>query len=150
MNDNFIWRLVTVYGSPYELGKQEIVDELHKNLDSWDGPTMFGGDFNLIRNSSEKNTGNINQHWAEAFNNWINVGALLEIKNPTRPYTWTNNQEQPVMAVLDRILVSANFECHYPYVNIRSAPRVGSDHVPILVNLGTTHPHKPFIFHFEK
>jgi hypothetical protein len=28
----------------------------------WDGPTLIGGDFNLIRESKEKSSGNINQH----------------------------------------------------------------------------------------
>lgn len=30
---------------------------------------MFGGDFNLIRSSVDKNNGNVNFHWADTFNN---------------------------------------------------------------------------------
>jgi hypothetical protein len=148
--DSFVWRLVVVYGSPYEQGKQEFIDELHVILDSWDGPMVFGGDFNLIRESSNKNNGNINYHWAHAFNNWINAGGLIEIKNPTRSYTWTNNQEEPIMAVLDRVFVTTNFENQYPGVNIRGTPRVGSYHVPIIVELGINPSQKPYIFRFEK
>ena len=148
--DKFIWRLVAVYGSPYEQGKHDFIDELHSTLNLWNGPTMFGGDFNLVRESTDKNNGNINYHWADAFNNWINSGGLIEIKNPTRTYTWTNNQDEPIMAVLDRVFVTTNLENQYPDVQIRAAPRVGSDHVPILVDLGTTPSKKPYMFRFEK
>jgi len=49
-HDNFVWRLITVYGSPYDEGKQEFINELENLLDNWDGPTMIGGDFNLVCN----------------------------------------------------------------------------------------------------
>jgi hypothetical protein len=51
---------------------------------SWNGPTLVGGDFNLIRESKENNNGNINQHWANMFNDWINKFALIEIKSSNR------------------------------------------------------------------
>ena len=54
INDNFSWRLITVYGSAYEEGKQEFINELHEILSEWDGPTLVGGDFNLIRTVSDK------------------------------------------------------------------------------------------------
>jgi hypothetical protein len=68
---------------------------------SWNGPTLVGGDFNLIRKSCEKDTRNINQHWADLFNDWI----LLEIKNSSRQFTWANNQDNLIMAFLDRFFL---------------------------------------------
>jgi hypothetical protein len=58
----------------------------------------------LIRESKEKNTGNINQHWENLFNELINKFALIEIKNANRQFTWGNNQEDLVIALLDRFL----------------------------------------------
>ena len=78
------------------------------------------------------------------------TGGLIEFKNPSRTYTWTNNQEQPIMAVLDRILVSTNFEAHYPMANVKSTSRLGSDHVPLIINLGEAQEIKPHLFCFEK
>jgi len=46
-----------VYGSPYEEGKQEFIDELHTIFDNWEGPMVLGGDFNLVRNPTEKSNG---------------------------------------------------------------------------------------------
>jgi hypothetical protein len=45
----FCWKLVVVYGSPYEDGKVEFIDELHLVKADWKGPVMIGGDFNLSR-----------------------------------------------------------------------------------------------------
>ena len=148
--DNLSWRLVTIYGPAYDEHKQEFLEELHNIMENWDGPTLLGGDFNLIRSISDKNNDNINYHWSDSFNDWINQWNLIEIKNPSRTYTWTNNQEQPVMAVLDRVLTTTDLEAHYPLISVKAIPRVGSDHVPLVVNFGTSHNPKPYLFCFEK
>ena len=69
---------------------KEFIDELHTVVDDWDGPTLVGGDFNLIRNIADKNNENINFHWVDAFNNWVNTWGLVELKLPNRSFTWTN------------------------------------------------------------
>jgi len=148
--DDFIWRLVTVYGSAYDEHKQEFITELHSVMDNWDGPTLLGRDFNLTRSSADKNNGNINYHWSDSFNDWINHWGLIELKNPTRSYTWTNNQDQPIMALLDRVLATTNFEAKYPHTGVKSTPRLGSDHVPLVINFGISHNLKPYLFRFEK
>lgn len=39
----FSWKLIVVYGSPYEDGKQNFIDELHGLTACWQGPTLIGG-----------------------------------------------------------------------------------------------------------
>ena len=148
--DSFSWRLITVYGAAYDEHKQDFLDELNNIMDSWDGPTLLGGDFNLIRSSSDKNNDNINYHWSDSFNEWINHWSLMEIKNPTRAYTWTNNQEQPIMALLDRVFTATELEAHYPLISVKGIPRMGSDHVPLVVHFGNSQTSKPYLFRFEK
>jgi hypothetical protein len=46
-----VWRFVSIYGSSYDEFKLEFINELHNVLACWDGPTLIGGDFNLIRES---------------------------------------------------------------------------------------------------
>jgi hypothetical protein len=41
--DNFVWRLVVLYGSPYEDKKMEFISELHLVMAGWQGPTLIGG-----------------------------------------------------------------------------------------------------------
>jgi hypothetical protein len=65
--DKFGWRFVSVYGSSYEEGKAEFIQELHEILDNWSGPTLLGGDFNLVTKLKEKNNGIANQKWVDLF-----------------------------------------------------------------------------------
>jgi len=37
-----------MYGSPYEEGKQEFINELHLVMDNWNRPTLVVGDFNIL------------------------------------------------------------------------------------------------------
>jgi hypothetical protein len=43
-----------VYGSPYEESKLTFINELDEVLGSWQGATLMGGDFNLVRSQNEK------------------------------------------------------------------------------------------------
>jgi exonuclease III len=65
---NFNWRLVIVYGSPYDEGKPKFIDELHLVLSMWQGTTVLGGDFNLCRFASDKSNDRINQKISDYFN----------------------------------------------------------------------------------
>jgi hypothetical protein len=39
-----------VYGSSYEEVKLDFLEELHLIMTNWQGPTLVGGDFNLVQN----------------------------------------------------------------------------------------------------
>jgi hypothetical protein len=41
--DNFVWKLVVVYGSPYDDKKVDFIDELHGVFASWQGPIVVEG-----------------------------------------------------------------------------------------------------------
>jgi hypothetical protein len=66
--DKFVWRLVVVYGSPYEETKIDFVNEMHLVMGQWQGPTLMLGDFNLVRSCKEKSNGAINFSHANMFN----------------------------------------------------------------------------------
>lgn len=100
--DNFCWRFVAVYGPAYEELKQDFLDELNSICASCSIPILVGGDFNLIRLAAEKSSRNINQSWADKFNNWVNAAALMELKPTNRRFTWSNNQDTPIMAAIDK------------------------------------------------
>ena len=104
----------------------------------------------MIRESCEKNTGNINQHWDDLFNDWINKFSLMELKNAGRRYTWANNQDNLVMALLDRVFMSTCWDAMFPARNVTSKPRVGSDHTPLIVDTGAIIAPRIRQFRFEK
>lgn len=143
--DNFIWRLIVVYGSPYDETKMEFIDEIHKVMSDWQGPTVIGGDFNLVKEEIEKSNGVINYEHAFSFCDWINKWGLIELKDPSR-----NNQECPIMATLDRILVSIEWDSKYPLAKVQMLPKGVSDHNPLLINFGGRIMVKDPLFRFEK
>jgi hypothetical protein len=63
-------------------------------------------------------------------------------------YTWSNNQDPPVLEKLDRILVSKSWEDLFPHALVRKLPREVSDHNPLIMTSGTPKkmPHIQFKF----
>ena len=132
----FSFKVISVYGSPYEDGKQAFLDELHKVLGSWQGPLILGGDFNMVRAISDKSNGIVNFKWMDLFNEWIDRWGLLELNPKNRKFTWTNNQDNVIMAKIDRILVSIAWDAAFPMARVKALERLPSDHNPLLVDFG--------------
>jgi hypothetical protein len=76
-----------VYGSPYEELKVSFLDEMEMVMTRWQGPTLIGGDLNLVRNQGEKNNGVVNFNLVSIFNEWINRWGLIEIKDSVRSFS---------------------------------------------------------------
>lgn len=83
----FAFKWIMVYGSAYESGKQDFLDELEKIMGAWNGPIMLGGDFNLVRSAADKSNGVVNYKWVDLFNEWINKWALIDLDPKNRRYT---------------------------------------------------------------
>ena len=64
---------------------------------------MIAGDFNLIYKSDDKNNTNLNRPMMNRFRNTINNLALREIQLHGRKFTWSNQQDSPVLVKLDRV-----------------------------------------------
>ena len=92
----------------------------------------------------------INQKWVDLFNEWIHDFGLIELKNSSTSYTWTNNQEQPIMAAIDKFFCNTVFDQKYPLSSVMAKARVGSDHVPLILNCCIHEQKKPRLFKFEK
>ena len=61
-----------------------------------------------------KNTPITNHRWADAFNDWIGNWGLIELDPSNKHYTWTNNQENVVLAKIERIFISTDWEAAFP------------------------------------
>lgn len=112
--DGFIWHLVTVYGTSYNDKKLEFIAELHDTMDTLTYPVLVGGDFNLVRSADDKNNGIINNQFSYLFNDWINKWSLVEIKSDNRKFTWSNNQNNPIFATIDRVFASGSWDTKFP------------------------------------
>lgn len=84
------------------------------------------------------------------FNDFISANELIEIKRCGSRFTWTNKQERPIFSNIDRILATTEWENKFPLFSASSLTRVGSDHNPILLDLGDQVISQQRQFFFEK
>ena len=123
--------------------------ELKSKVERCPIPVVVGGDFNLIRSPDDKSSGNVDIPRMQMFNDCIADLALREITRVRAHYTWSNNRIEPTRSVLDRVLVSVEWEIAFPLCSLRALTRVGSDHSPLLLSSGGGAPPKQDRFHFE-
>lgn len=75
----------------------------------------------------------------------------LDLREPPmfgRKYTWTNGQADPIWVKLNRFLVNTAWVDHFPRLLQNGLPRMGSDHVPIQLEVGI-YRSSPRPFRFE-
>ena len=121
--NDVVIRMTTVYGSPYEDGKQEFLSELHELFVNWDGPAIIGGDFNLVRSQTDKSNGAVDFKWVDKFNAWVEIWALMEINLTGRTFTWSNNQDNLVMSRIDRIFCTTSFDSPFSFSSCKGPPQ---------------------------
>lgn len=142
------WNLITIYGDAQINGKAAFLAELSKVYHDNPQPCLVGGDFNLIRNSSEKNKPNETDHWSFVFNVIIEHAGLRELPLNGRNFTWANNLVDPTIEKLDRVLICPDWEEHYPLSFRQALKREVSDHTPLLLDTGSHNISQP-IFKFQ-
>jgi hypothetical protein len=96
-----------------------------------------GGDFNLVLSEAEKSTGNVN-HQTFLFNDWMNKWALIDLPISNRSFTWANNQDNLILATLDHIIASTEWDRQYPLSLVRAIPKSGSDPLSLLSSVSKT------------
>jgi exonuclease III len=94
------WNFINVYGAAQEEDKDKFLTELTEFINKSKEPLVLGGDFNIIRYSSEKNKGGVHKHTG-TFNSVINTYELIDLKMSGGSYTWSNNQKNPILERLD-------------------------------------------------
>jgi hypothetical protein len=85
-----------------------------------------------------------------SFNGWIDKWGLIDIKDPNRSFTWSNNQRCSILTVLDKTLISVELGIKYPTTKMVMLPKEASDHNPLLLDLGGQIQIKDPMFRFEK
>jgi endonuclease/exonuclease/phosphatase family metal-dependent hydrolase len=117
----------------------------HENL-----PLLMGGDYNILRHSSEKNNDHYHTRWTFLFNVVIDGLNLMELQMSGRKYTWANNLATPTFEKLDRILITIEWEEKFPLSLVHALTREVSDHTPLLLNSGeSSHMSTQPMFKFE-
>jgi exonuclease III len=99
------WNLLVVYGAAQEENKLSFLSELSAFCSRNSDPIIIGGDFNIIRFANERNKKTGIKRFTKLFNTLIDFYELREINMSRGMYSWSNNQENPLLEKLDRILV---------------------------------------------
>jgi hypothetical protein len=92
--------------------------------------------------------GGLHKH-SGTFNAIINTHELIDIKMSGGKFTWSNNQENPTLEKLDRLLISKSWENLIPLALVYKLPRENSDHNPLILTMPSKQPMKSLSFRFE-
>jgi exonuclease III len=114
-------------------------------------PYVIGGDFNIMRISSDKNKNFLPNRFSDIFNTIININGLRElyVSEGGGGCTWSNNQVNPTLEKLDRILMSREWENMFPAVFAYKRRREFSDHNPIIMDFQLSTMSQIRSFRFE-
>lgn len=104
---NFVlFPLCCFYDPAHEEFKMDFLTELASLCSKMVNHYVIGGDFNILRDRSEKNKQVTLSHASDLFNSIIHSYNLREIHMSGGMYTWSNKQQNPTLEKLGRILMS--------------------------------------------
>jgi hypothetical protein len=139
-----------VYGAAQEEEKEDFLRDLGEICREQGLPLLVGGDFNLLRESADKNTSLKPTRWNDMFNYIINTCELRELEMAGGQYTWSNNHTTPTLEKLDRFLVSKEWELLFPLTTVHKLAREVLDHNPLILDTMENREQRSREFIFEK
>lgn len=96
----------------------------------------------------KKNKPFVGNKFSDLFNVIINANSLRELNISGGKFTWSNNQQNPTLELLDRVSMSREWELLFPTVTLYKKLREISDHNPLILNTKTQSYTKVITFHF--
>ncbi|GKC87849.1 RNA-directed DNA polymerase, eukaryota, partial [Tanacetum coccineum] len=138
--------LVVVYAPHDPREKLMLWEYLTHVINNWNGEVILMGDFNEVRNKSERFGSVFHTQGAENFNSFIMNAGLDEVPLGGSAFTWCHKSASK-MSKLDRFLVSENLWALYPNISAITLDRFLSDHRPILLR-ESSHDYGPCPFRF--
>ncbi|XP_039144849.1 uncharacterized protein LOC120282161 [Dioscorea cayenensis subsp. rotundata] len=147
--NNITWVCTSVYGPNARNLKQSFWNEIRSCQPGGGLPWVICGDFNSIFASFDKSSGVTNREDIRLAQAFLCDLQLMEPPSNGNRFTWTNGQSNPIWVKLDRFLINSHWVTLFPKVLQNYLPRLGSDHVPIRLEVGFHLP-SPRSFRFEQ
>ena len=141
--------ITNVYAPTIEEEREVFLNWLHDVDTSLMEFWIILGDFNLMRSPDNRNRPGGDIGNMMRFNQVIQHLDLEEIPLKGRAFTWSNMQDSPLLEKLDWIFTTSNWISTFPNTIATPMANLFSDHVPILISIGTDVP-KTQIFRFEE
>ncbi|KAF8674304.1 hypothetical protein HU200_048128 [Digitaria exilis] len=111
-------------------------------------PWIIAGHFSLLLEATYKNKRNINIRNMGRFRRFVDDMELKDTPLHGRRYTWSNEQSNPTLEKLDRVLVSTEWEALFPSSFMQALSSDMSDHAPLHFATNAL-PQPKRRFHFE-
>ncbi|GJX44795.1 RNA-directed DNA polymerase, eukaryota, reverse transcriptase zinc-binding domain protein [Tanacetum coccineum] len=133
MSNNFHCFIINVYAPQDDQYKRELWQMILTFLSDNPGNYILLGDFNVIRNQSERIGSTFNHNAAMDFNNFIPEGSLWDMPLGGHAFTRLSNNGAK-MSKLDRFLITEEVMNSFPSLQANALDTFISDHMPILLN----------------
>ncbi|KAJ0780983.1 putative RNA-directed DNA polymerase [Helianthus annuus] len=138
--------LINVYAPNDAVGRRSLWLELLNIRNSVQGLWILMGDFNEVRDSSERLNSEFIEANADLFNQFILSAGLVEYNMGGGNFTYISDNGKK-LSKLDRFLVCLGFRERWPNAAVIALDREVSDHRPIVLSsVQTDFGHIPFRF----
>ncbi|XP_071741078.1 uncharacterized protein [Rutidosis leptorrhynchoides] len=124
--------IVNVYGPHSDVKKQEMWFALDSLLRSIDSAWVVCGDFNEVRNQSDRLSCDFHQCRATRFNDFITMNNLIEIPINGKRFTRISD-DGTKFSKLDRFFVDDKYISHWNDLSVVALERRESDHCPLML-----------------
>ena len=119
--DNFVQVITSVYDPNRRnlrpLFWQEILSQAEMGF-----PWVVGGDFNIIHFSFKRKGCVGDDYDRQDFNSLIDQTELMNFSIADRLFTWSNLQDRPILARLDKVLIFNDWETRFALAILTTLP----------------------------
>ncbi|XP_071712699.1 uncharacterized protein [Rutidosis leptorrhynchoides] len=129
--------IVNVYGPHCDKDKKKMWEALDNLMLSVDSAWVLCGDFNEVREHSDRLNCVFHEARARRFNEFSTRNSLIEVSINGRKFTRISD-DGTKFSKLDRFLVSNNFINLWDDLSINVLDRMESDHCPLILRDGLT------------
>ncbi|KAF5797593.1 putative RNA-directed DNA polymerase [Helianthus annuus] len=123
--------LINIHAPNEARNRRILWDELLNLMSQRDGMWVLFGDFNEVREESERVNSIFDRGASEAFNEFISSAALFEYALSGGKFTYISGHANVKFSKLDRFLVCDSFLNRWPVAKAEVHDRGASDHCPI-------------------
>ncbi|XP_022031553.1 uncharacterized protein LOC110932535 [Helianthus annuus] len=126
--------IVNVYAPQSVVAKKALWDEILALSVGVSGKWIILGDFNAVRDPSERKNSKFKVGCAKNFNEFINQAGLLEYEMKGKRFTCIREHGKK-LSKTDRILVCPEFFNKWPVATLRALSSKFSDHCPLILTI---------------
>ncbi|GMI78058.1 hypothetical protein HRI_001475100 [Hibiscus trionum] len=130
-NSNLKCQLINVYAANNHSERRLMWEELKREINNLNLPTIIGGDFNVVKTPKEKLGAQIHRKEMNEFEEFIEDIKVVDLPLSGGSFTWCSRREDPSFCRLDRFLVSTEILQEWPDIVQRLMSNRISDHHPI-------------------